>query len=160
MHTRKLIAMLNAVILVLAGVPVVSAFAHDSALKSVNGVSVYLNVMSAGETLGLPELDIEAKMHGGLKTRAVVVTLIDTVSGKRIGGAKVIVRVHNYSRAGSQKRLTPMTDGTVAYRNNFIITEKAYRIRVLIEIPGRVGVIDSEFDYQNEYRVLVPKISN
>lgn len=134
-----------------------SAFAADSAThKVVHGVAIYLGVLPAEMILGHPKLHTEAEMHGGVPAGMhqfhVAVSLFDAASGKRISGAKVSARVYEINLAGTQKKLEPMLiAGTISYGNYFNIpsTSNPYRIRVLIELPGIAGVIETEFEYQH-----------
>ena len=134
-----------------------AALAADSAThKVVNGVAIYLGVLPAEMILGHPKTHTEAQMHGGVPPGQnqyhVLVSVFDAVSGKRIGGAKVSVRVYEISLAGTQKKLEPMLiAGTITYGNYFNIpaANNPYRIRVLIELPGVAGVIETEFEYQH-----------
>ncbi|HUX91072.1 MAG TPA: hypothetical protein VMV48_10345 [Gallionellaceae bacterium] len=156
MHTRILKTLLHTAIAGIAALLLGSALADDSGQhKIVNGVAIYLGVMPAEMILGHPKLHTEAKMHGGVPVgehqRHVLVALFDAASGKRIVGAKVSARVYELNRTGTQKILEPMLIAdTVSYGNYFNIpaNNNPYRIRVLIELPGVAGVIETEFDYQ------------
>ena len=134
-----------------------SASASDTAThKVVHGVAIYLGVLPAEMILGHPKPHSEAEMHGGVPAGMhqfhVAVSLFDAASGKRISGAKVNARVYEINRAGTQKKLEPMLIAdTISYGNYFNMptTNNPYRIRVLIELPGVAGVIETEFEYQH-----------
>ena len=134
-----------------------AAFAADNAThKVVQNVAIYLGVLPAEMILGHPKLHTEAEMHGGVPAGQhqyhVTVSLFDAASGKRISGAKVSARVYEINRAGTQKKLEPMLIAdTISYGNYFNLptSNNPYRIRVLIELPGIAGIIETEFEYQH-----------
>ena len=149
--------LLSVAVLSIATLMASSAFAADSAKhKVVHGVAIYLGVLPAEMILGHPKPHTEAEMHGGVPAGQhqyhVTVSLFDAASGKRIGGAKVNARVYEINRAGTQKKLEPMLIAdTISYGNYFNMPSSSnpYRIRVLIELPGIAGVIETEFEYQH-----------
>lgn len=149
--------LLRVAVLSIATLLASAAFAADTAThKVVNGVAIYLGVLPAEMILGHPKPHTEAQMHGGVPPGKhqyhVLVSLFDAASGKRIGGAKVSVRVYEINLAGTQKKLEPMlVAGTITYGNYFNIpaANNPYRIRVLIELPGVADVIETEFEYQH-----------
>ena len=157
MSPSYLKTLLRVVVLSIATLVAGAAFAADSTThKVVQGVAIYLGVLPAEMILGHPKPHAEAEMHGGVPAgqhqQHVVVALFDQASGKRISGAKVSARVHEINLAGTQKKLEPMLiAGTISYGNYFNIpsTSNPYRIRVLIELPGIAGVIETEFEYQH-----------
>ena len=157
MSPSYLKTLLHVVVLSIATLGASTAFAADNAThKVVHGVAIYLGVLPAEMILGHPKPHTEAEMHGGVPAgqhqQHVVVALFDQASGKRISGAKVSARVHEINLAGTQKKLEPMLiAGTISYGNYFNIpsTSNPYRIRVLIELPGVAGVIETEFEYQH-----------
>lgn len=60
--------------------------------------------------------------------------------------------MYEIGRAGTQKKLEPMPiAGTITYGNYFDMpaSNNPYRIKVLIELPGVAGVIETEFEYQH-----------
>lgn len=157
MKASQLKTLLRVAVISIATLVAGSAFAADSATHKVaHGVAIYLGVLPAEMILGHPRPHTEAAMHGGVPAGQhqyhVTVSLFDAANGKRIGGAKVSARVYEINRAGTQKKLEPMLiAGTVSYGNYFNIptTNNPYRIRVLIELPGVAGVIETEFEYQH-----------
>lgn len=157
MKISQLKTLFRVAVVSIAALTASAAFAADSAThKVVHGVAIYLGVLPAEMILGHPKSHTEAEMHGGVPAgqhqQHVVVALFDQASGKRISGAKVSARVHEINLAGTQKKLEPMLiAGTISYGNYFNIpsTSNPYRIRVLIELPGVAGVIETEFEYQH-----------
>lgn len=149
--------LLSVAVLSIATLVASTAFAADSAThKVVHGVAIYLGMLPAEMILGHPKPHTEAEMHGGVPAGKhqyhVTVSLFDAASGKRIGGAKVSARVYEINRAGTQKKLEPMLiANTISYGNYFNLpsANNPYRIRVLIELPGVAGVIETEFEYQH-----------
>jgi len=149
--------LLSVAVLSIATLVASTAFAADNAThKVVHGVAIYLGVLPAEMILGHPKPHTEAEMHGGVPAGQhqyhVTVSLFDAASGKRINGAKVSARVYEINRAGTQKKLEPMLIvDTISYGNyfNMPVAANPYRIRVLIELPGVAGVIETEFEYQH-----------
>jgi len=157
MKASQLKTLLHVVVLSIATLGAGAAFAADSTThKVVHGVAIYLGVLPAEMILGHPKPHTEAEMHGGVPAGQhqyhVTVSLFDAASGKRISGVKVSARVYEINRAGTQKKLEPMLIAdTISYGNYFNMptTNNPYRIRVLIELPGVAGVIETEFEYQH-----------
>lgn len=157
MKARQLKTLLRVAVISITTLLASAAFAADSATyKVVNGVAIYLGVLPAEMILGHLKPHPEAEMHGGVPAgqhqQHILVTLFDHASGKRISGAKVSARVYEINRAGTQKKLEPMLiAGTISYGNyfNMPVTNSPYRIRVLIELPGVAGVIETEFEHQH-----------
>jgi len=157
MKASQLKTLLHVVVLSIATLGAGAAFAADSTThKVVHGVAIYLGVLPAEMILGHPKPHTEAEMHGGVPAGQhqyhVTVSLFDAASGKRISGVKVSARVYEINRAGTQKKLEPMLIAdTISYGNyfNMLTTNNPYRIRVLIELPGVAGVIETEFEYQH-----------
>ena len=159
MKISQLKTLFRVAVVSIAALTASAAFAADSAThKVVHGVAIYLGVLPAEMILGHPKPHTEAQMHGGEPPGEhqyhVLVSLFDAASGKRIGGAKVSVRVYEISLAGTQKKLEPMLiAGTIAYGSYFNMpaANNPYRIRVLIELPGVADVIETEFEYQHAH---------
>ena len=157
MKISQLKTLLHVVVLSIATLGASTAFAADSAThKVVQGVAIYLGVLPAEMILGHPKPHTEAEMHAGVPAGQhqyhVTVSLFDAASGKRISGAKVSARVYEINRAGTQKKLEPMLiANTISYGNYFNLPAAAnvYRIRVMIELPGVAGIIETEFEYQH-----------
>lgn len=157
MKTSHLKTLLRVAVLSIATFGASAAFAADSAThKVVQGVAIYLGMLPAEMILGHPKTHTEAEMHGGVPAGKhqyhVTVALFDAASGKRIGGAKVSARVYEINRAGTQKKLESMLiKDTISYGNYFNMpsANNPYRIRVLIELPGVSGVIETQFEYQH-----------
>ncbi len=157
MSTSQFKSLLRVAVLSIATLGASTAFAADSTThKVVQGVAIYLGVLPAEMILGHPKPHTEAEMHGGVPAGQhqyhVTVSLFDNASGKRISGVKVSARVYEINRAGTQKKLEPMLIvDTISYGNYFNMptTNNPYRIRVLIELPGIAGIIETEFEYQH-----------
>jgi len=123
--------------------------------QSVDGVAIYLGVMPAQIVRGHPPAQQENRMHGGIpegrNSVHLVVALFDEASGKRIEGAQITAEVSELGLGGKSKKLDTMRIAdTITYGNYFVMmSEKNYRIRLSIRLPGGAKPLKASFTHRH-----------
>lgn len=133
--------------------PVVAAPAAEgtSLRQTVNGVEIYLGVLTAAMIAGHPPGHPESEMHGGAVGSGyhVMVALFDAKTGQRIANARVNAKVVAPSLHTVGKELEPMTvAGSLTYGNYFnMLRGETYRIDVEIRRSGSPRVVYATFHW-------------
>lgn len=135
--------------------PGVSSAGHLERSQVVDGVLVYLGIMSTKVLRQHPEQYPEHEpdtIPSGKNMYHVLVALFDSSTGERITDADVEARVSPLGLIGPKKHLHTMsTAGAVCYCDYFELSPTdIYVIHVEIRRPGVPGVIQAEFEHRPE----------
>ncbi len=131
-HNRRFFSFL-----ILSGILLGSAAAAGPG-KTVNGMDVFYGVVPA--ELIKNQADVhDPKMHGGKRpgggVQHLVVSVLDSTTGKHIGDATVIAIVTPLGLASQEKRLDPMEiNQTVTYGNFFDFPPSSAPFRIVLKI--------------------------
>lgn len=134
-------------------VPAVAAGDDLQRAQVVDGMNVYLGVMSAAAIRARPNLVAEERMHGGIPAGKdlyhVLVTLYDRATGSRIEHAEVHADVRPLGLSGTERDLEVMHSGGVpSYCAYFHMSSgETYRVLVSIARPGTTRVAHTQFVY-------------
>ncbi len=151
---RYLVPVLTA--LLLWPVPSIDrAAAQDDFSRTTGGLTVYLGVIPAELTKGLPSHIPEPEMHGGVPRGAhefhIVAAIFDTTSGARVSDATVTAQISGLGLAGPKKILEIMEiAGTTTYGGFFNLPgPDLYTVRLAIERPGAPQPVVMDFKYDH-----------
>lgn len=136
----------------LAGFTAAAVAAHPGMSQEVDGLTVYLGVMSADRLAEHPELLPEGHpIRAGKDMYHVLVAIFDSATGQRITDATVDTMVSPLGLAGSTRvmhRSPP--DEMVTYCNFFRLPSgDTYVIRVRIRRPGIQAVRTARFTFKS-----------
>jgi len=126
----------------------------DSLHKTVDGIEVYLGIVSAESLRDRPEGSKESKMHGGVPAGRdyyhVNISLFDRKTRAVLTDAQVEVRVAEPVTGGQTKKLEPVTvENMKSYGNYFrMASSNPYTITVSVRRPGMARAAEAKFDYR------------
>jgi len=155
MHTNSVKQLWKTGLMVM-GLFALNAVAAEDAPETfqvVDGVAIYLGVMSAQIVQGHAREHEESKMHGGTPAgpyrNHLVVALFDDASGRRIEDAQVTAAVSELGMGLGWKPLEPMRIAdTLTYGNYFSMPGTGtYRIQLRIRRPGLAQPIEAAFTH-------------
>lgn len=137
--------------------PNLSLASHTGTHQVIDGVSIYIGMMSV-EEIGTQQnaRNPEAQMHGGVAYGAhrdhLVVALFDSRTGKRITDARVSGTVRELGRAGKTKNLEAMTIAdTVTWGNYFDLPNRGvYRVVLQVLRPTASQAIEAKFIHRHD----------
>jgi cytochrome c5 len=119
--------------------------------RSVNGIDVYLGVVSAEHIRAFPKGSRERTMHGGVPKGSgyfhVDVSLFDVKSHAPINGAQVTMQYEPLGLSSSTIKLEPMFAGEGSY-GNYVKPQTGvpYQITVLIKKPKTARTVEVKFE--------------
>ena len=123
--------------------------------RAVDGVEVYLGVVSTESLRAQHKTDAAAAMHGGIPRGRdyyhVNVSLIDSATKAEIADARVEVTVEDPVTGGETKRLELMaTENRISYGQFFRMPGKdPYSITVRIQRPGAPPAVSTKFSFRH-----------
>lgn len=145
--------MINPAVALATGPAPVEVTVADSHHKIVDGVEIYLGIVSAESLRDRPKGSKEAKMHGGVPSGRdyyhVNISLFDRKTRAMITDAQVEARVAEPVTGGQTKKLELVTiDKAKSYGNYFRMDSRnPYTITVTVKRPGMARVAEAKFDY-------------
>ena len=122
--------------------------------RTVEGVEVYLGLVSAETLRKSPESSVERQMHGGVPSGSgyfhVNVSLLDASKKQPIAAAKVEVRVEQPGMSGETKPLEPVSvGGRASYGNYFRLLPKTqYVFIVRFQSQGAAQPLETRFEHK------------
>ena len=122
--------------------------------KTIEGVQVYLGLVSAETLRGSPEGSVERQMHGGVPSGSgyyhVNVSLLDAAKNTSIAASKVEVRVEQPGMSGETKPLEPVAvGGRASYGNYFKLLPKTqYVFIVRFQNQGSSQPLETRFEHK------------
>jgi len=146
--------MINPASVSAAGPASVAVTVADSHHKLVDGIEVYLGIVSAESLRGRPKGSKESAMHGGVPTGRdfyhVNISLFDRKTRAVIADAQVEARVAEPVTGGQTKKLESVTvDNMKSYGNYFrMASTNPYTITVSVRRPGMTRPAEARFDYK------------
>jgi cytochrome c5 len=126
----------------------------DSNHKIVDGIEVFLGVVSAESLRDRPKGSKEGAMHGGVPTGKdyyhVNISLFDRKTRAVITDAQVEARVAEPVTGGQTKKLELVTvENMKSYGNYFrMASSNPYTITVSVKRPGMARPAEAKFDYK------------
>lgn len=130
---------------------------EDRNHKVVEGMDVYLGVLSAEAIRVMhPTADKEKLMHGGIPSGNgyyhVNISLLDRETGFEIKDAKIDLSVEDPVTGEQMKKLDPIEfNKTTSYGNYFRMPDNyPYKITALIVRPGHSRAAKAKFDFRPE----------
>ncbi len=146
--------MINPATVSASGPAPVQVTVADSNHKTVDGIEVYLGVVSAETLRDRPPGSKESAMHGGVPAGRdyfhVNISLFDSKTRAVVTDAQVEVRIAEPVTGGQTKKLELVTiDKMKSYGSYFRMpSNNPYTITVSIQRPGMARVAEAKFDYR------------
>jgi len=137
--------------------PIAQTGKEDRNHKIIEGMDVYLGVVSAESIRAMhPTQDQEKSMHGGIPRGKgyyhVNISLLDRQTGAEIRDAMIDLSVEDPVMGEQMKKLDPISfNKTTSYGNYFRMPDNyPYRITALIVRSGQTRAAKAKFDFRPE----------
>jgi hypothetical protein len=131
---------------------------QDDAVRTADGLIVYLGVLPAAMIQGYSADYPEGAMHGGVPrgrdAHHVTVAVFDTASGERVESATVEARIAAQGMVGTTRQLERMLIAdTVTFGNYFTLRgEGPFDIEITIMRPGAEAPVTVQFSHPHPSR--------